>query len=223
MSLGPTGNEKSHVLQGVTISGGFAHEGPGSSSGNVRRSVYLTNDSSATLVRQQALMEAQGYYAETYPRAASLISSVTTTQEVYYTAIGLAAGDVVSNLLVMLQVVGTTTTLAKVGLYSKANVLLASSADVSSVVNGSAGPKVIPLTAPLVVPTTDGYWAAFLAVSAVTMPTLWRSFPSPFSNGLFGSASMGASATQTGQADLPATATPVYAAGGALSVWMGVS
>jgi hypothetical protein len=222
MSLGPTGNEKSHIYQGVTITGGFAHEGPGSSSGNVRRSVYLTNDTSATLVRQQALMEAQGYYAETFPRAAlGGSSTIMVDGTVYFNSIGLVSGDVVTSITTFIATGGAGMSICKVGLYSKTGTLLASSADASTSFN-SAGLKTTPLSTPYTVTSTDGCFVALFGKTATTMPTPHRTGVSVNGNGLPIGLGMIQCGLMAGQTDLPANAT-ISGVGTTISYWAGLS
>lgn len=178
--------------------------------------------------RQRVLNEAMGFYAETYPTLAGQGVSTTGTQRVYGVAIGLLAGDVVSNLSVRLITSGNTVTLAKLGLYSKAGVLLASTADMSTQMNAAAGLKTAPVALvsgqPFTVPADDLYYAAFLAVSGVTMPSLGRvsAFGADALTAPVGSGSL-AVVTQTGQTDLPAQATFTAGGGSAIVVWIGVS
>jgi hypothetical protein len=189
--------------------------------------LFDRNNAIQTAARYQAQMEAQGYYAETFPRSSASGTGVTPTQQVCYVAIGLAAGDVVSNISLMVQAAGATVTLAKVGIYSKANVLLASSADASTSFQSTSGVKTIALTlqsngTPFTVPTTDGYWLAYLAVSAVTMPALWKNSGSNAANNPIGSGAIGMTGIQAGQADLPATSSILYTSTNH-AIWMGVS
>jgi len=144
---------------------------------------------------------------------------------VYLQAIGLAGGDVVTNILMALGGTagsGFSGIGAKVGIYNKAGTsLLASSGDVSGQLAAS-GTRTMPLALvagqPFVVPSTDTYLLAFLGI-ATTMPT--------FAKGMVGAtnANSANSITYTGaqasQTDLPASLT--ISAAGTLAYWMAVS
>lgn len=208
------GNESNHRIDGLTIGGDLAFEGVGGAK------TILNRDAAGFVARQAAFCRGMGYYAEPYP---AMLSShtITVTQTVYGIGIGLLEGDVVSNLSVRVSVAGNTVTLAKLGLYSKTGTLLCSSAD-SGASFASTGTKTLPMTTPFTVLATDFYYAAFLGVSAVTMPDMWRA-----SNLLaagWGGVGVGAAilVNQTGQADLPASATLV-AQGANTAWWIGVS
>jgi hypothetical protein len=213
---GPNGNETNHTLDGLTVRGGLAIEGVG----GVK--TYLNSDVASGLARQSLAMRNQGVYAETYPVMNSNGQTITTTGTVYGVGIGLLAGDVVTNLTSRVSLAGATVSLAKMGLYSKAGTLLCSSAS-----NGTAfettGVKTLPMTTPYTVPTDDYYFAAFIAVSAVTMPTNWRSATFFTANSYAGVGSgQNIAVLQLSQADLPASATFVTSTS-AISMWIGVS
>lgn len=173
-----------------------------------------------TGARQQAFMNAQGYFAETYPRGATSSASVMISGTVYYEGIGLVAGDVVTNILATANAVVVTPSGVgmKFGIYTKANVLVANTADVSASFL-TVGAKSSALTTPYTVPTTDGYYLAVIVIAA-TGPGLWRSTAGLNGTGPFGAATLSVSAAQTGQIDLPATGTPT---GGTFGLWLGVS
>lgn len=176
--------------------------------------------------RYQALVSAQGYYAETLPRNAAASTALLVTGEIYYVSIGLLAGDVVTNILTLCNTLGSgfSGINMKAGLYAKGNgAQLAVTGDISAA-HGSTGPKTNALTAPYTVLTTDAYWLAILAI-ATTPPTLTRGTPaSPVYNGAFTGAAMGSLGVQLAQTDLPSpNATVAYATGAAFGLWMGVN
>jgi hypothetical protein len=139
---------------------------------------------------------------------------------VYYVAIGLAAGDVVTNIHTRCITAGATFSGIgmKVGVYSKALQLLGSSGDVSPA-HLSTGGKVNALSAPLSITTTDLYYLAMIAV-ATTPPVLNRGG----AGGLFSAFGTfaGSAGNQSAQTDLPATASITFNTG-MLQYWFGVS
>lgn len=175
----------------------------------------------ATSERYRAQMAAQSYFSESFPRQALSTSSAPATGAVYFVLIGLARGDVVTNLHLLCTTLGSgfSGIGMKVGLYSKAGVLLQGSGDVSALF-ASTGPKVCPLSAAYTVGATDGYLAALLAVASVP-PTLLRGAPGQNASGAF-AGGVGAYGVQNSQVDLPAPAT-VANNNGASAFWVGAS
>lgn len=168
-------------------------------------------------------MEAQGYYAETFPRQAPASAAAGATGVAYFMAVGLLAGDVVSNLTVDCGTVGGTMTLVKVGLYDKLGNRLCVSAE-SSASFASTGTKTLPMIlqsngTPFVVPTDDLYFCAFLGV-ATTVPALSRGVGLAAGQG---PGAVGVRAVQGSQTDLQASHTLAYNSGTAVTMWMGVS
>lgn len=171
--------------------------------------------------RYAAQMSAQGYFAENYQRQGTAAATTPTSGTVYYMALGLAAGDVVTNINLLCNVAGTgfSGVGVKVGIYTKASGLVASSGDVSALF-ASAGGKICPLTAPYTVPTTDGYFIALLNIGSANL-TLHRAGTGLFTFGAF-SGSQIAAGFQNTQTDLPATAT-ITTNTNSIAFWVGVS
>lgn len=210
----PLGNESNHSMDGLTVRGGLA---VANNSGGI---ASVDFDRFAALARQAVVMRAQGYYAETYPRAASLVANGVTSGTLYAMAVGLIAGDVVANMTIGVSTLGTMT-LAKLGLYSKTgNTLLCSSAD-ASVAFGSTGPKTLAMTTPYTVVADDIYYVGFLAVH--TSLQCYRGSTSTvttFSGGVGNGFAM--QMAQGSQVDLPATATLAVSTSG-ISWWVAIS
>jgi hypothetical protein len=123
---------------------------------------------------------------------------VATDGTIYFMAVGLVAGDVVSNITVYVSTGGTATSTSLVGLYSKAGVRLAQSADQASAWN-TIGKYTVAMTAPFTVTVSDGYFVAILAKTGTTMPTMFRGSPGAAGfNDVIGSG-MGVAGTQTAQ------------------------
>jgi hypothetical protein len=167
--------------------------------------------------RNHIRMRAEGLIAETFPRGAAAGQTTPTSGDVRATLIGLRAGDVVTNLHVIVAVVAATVTTAKLGLYSSADVLLASTANDTAIVT-NLGTRTKAVSAPYTVTEDGGYYVAALVV-ATTMPQFVR-----------GVSAVGVDTALTGgericwvdagETDLPATATP---AASTSAVWFGIS
>lgn len=175
------------------------------------------------IARRQALyMDSLGIYAQTVDYAATGSSALATTQTLYGNMISLLAGDPVSTLHVGLAVIGVSVTLAKAGLYTKTgNTLVASCADASATMNGSAGIKPLTMSATYFPSTDDVFYGSFLAVGVGTQPTLLQAKGAVATTGAINSGVIQC-VTMAAQTDLPATATFIAAAG-ARTFWMGVS
>jgi hypothetical protein len=169
--------------------------------------------------RYQIAVDAQGLKGEAFPRS-NLGNSSLTTQRMNGTLLGFREGDVVTNVCCALQANGATLTLAKIGLYSTAGVLLASTAESSSSFTSGA-PKTIslPLTSPYTILTQGGYYIAILVVGT-TMPNVYRGGVVA-GTGLAFSGGVRFNNSQAGLTDLPANAT--FADADNLVVWFGWS
>lgn len=207
------GNETNHRVDGLTISGGLAFEGPGGAN------AYLNRDVSAMLARTAAANRGMGYYAETVPYLSCGAASVSVTGRLYGVAIGLLAGDVVSNIICAVNVINNTPTLTKLGLYTTGGTLLAGTADASSAF-GSTGKKVTALTAPYTV-TADGVYYVVFINTAATGASMFRAHGG---GNAFQAVTGGVAAmvNQDSQTDLPASAT-FTATANAFGYWMAIN
>src|SRR6185312_930 len=86
-------------------------------------------------------MQAQGWYEETFNRQASFTTSQPTSGDVVAGLIYLLAGDVVTNFIYELGVNAASVTTCKFGLYDTSGNLLASSANDTTAITGSNGPR----------------------------------------------------------------------------------
>lgn len=130
-------------------------------------------------------------------------TQLMTGGSVYYTAIGLAEGDVVTNIIVPVSTQGSGVTLSKAGLYDSALTLLASSADQGTAWQ-STGKKVCALASPYTVTSTGLYYLAVIATASTTLPTLIRGTNNATGNAVIGSGPKPAF-DEPSQSDLPAT------------------
>lgn len=164
---------------------------------------------------------ARGFFAETIDVIWIAGAGATTSGVASYTAIGLLAGEVITNLTAFIQTAGAALTLSKLGIYSKTGVLLASTADQGTNWQ-STGAKTAALTAPLIVPATDAYYIAELAVG-----TTGPSFVRGCGGNIFGQFNLpGFIASyygQSGLADLPAQAAFATGIATASCFWCGLS
>jgi hypothetical protein len=213
---GPSGNESNHVFNGATIIGGLAVVG------DAGATTYLNRDAVAHTARQVALMRAQGYYAESSPlNAVANLQTTTGTGVVLYSPIGLLAGDVVSSMQLRCSTLGSgfSGIGMKVGLYSSASALLASSADCSTAF-GSTGVKTVAMTTPYTITADGAYYCAVLAIASTT-PTLIRANVAAAACGIATGGVVSPGGQQTGQTDLPAAATITFNSGNVF--WFGVA
>ena len=168
--------------------------------------------------RHEVLLAAEGLIAEVFPRLDIVASSLGIDGTVYYMAVALLAGEVVTNISVIVNTAGVTMTLSKVGLYDSAFTRLALSADQTTAWE-STGVKTIALTSPYTVLTTGLYYVAIVAKGA-TIPAFSRTGTVALAAVAIGSGAR-PFAHQTGQTDLPATGTPAVTA--PLPFWAGIS
>lgn len=169
--------------------------------------------------RDDIALTAQGFIAETLPRHNILGAYALTTQRLEGCLIGLRSGDVVTNVHCVVSTAGTSVTVARIGLYSTAGVLLASCANTTTIATDAASFRSVALSSPYTVTADGGYYVAILAVFTGTAPQLLRGVSQTNALDAAGSGSRGA-VSQTGQADLPDPAT--FGASGS-AVWFGVS
>ena len=112
-----------------------------------------------------------GLIAETYDLAVTQLTTTATSQRMRVAAVGLNQGALISNVTVLMTILGSSLTLVKVGIYDKTGAnLLASSADQKALFAAPAttGFVPVPLSTAYTVPTTDAYILAFLAVGTTT-------------------------------------------------------
>lgn len=170
--------------------------------------------------RPQLALTAQGLTAATWERLAENSgATILVDGRVEFICVGLRAGDVVTNLLIAIDVAGVTMTLSKVGLYDKTGTRLAVSAD-QGAGWASTGLKTIAVATPYTVPIDDGYYVAIVG-KATTLP---RPASAAFdSKALLAVGSgMAPLGIQTGQTDLPSSATITFSGTGN-AYWVGVS
>lgn len=162
----------------------------------------------------------EGLLSQNFDRILCSAGTIMVTQRVYFLLVPLRAGQVVTNAHVIVSTAGSTCTNTQVGLYDTSGTRLAASADLGNSWE-STGLKTNAFSAAYTVASTGVYYVALQSVSAVTMPTLYRS-PNA---GIATAEAVGSGAAifgaQSTQATLPASAT----IGGTnmLGYWVGLS
>ncbi|MBA2642364.1 MAG: hypothetical protein H0U82_05505 [Actinobacteria bacterium] len=171
--------------------------------------------------RNELRMIEEGLIAENFSRDNSGANTLLTSGLTQFGLLGLRAGDVITNILTVLNVAAVGNTLIKVGLFDASGNRVAVSNDIQASFQGGTVPRVVvgALSTAYNVVTGGGYYACVLGVGG-TQPTLMRA-PTVSS----GSTKVGGTgalpyAQESGQTDLQTTATPA-AAGNAF--WFGVS
>jgi hypothetical protein len=165
--------------------------------------------------RDDARIAAQGLLAEAFPLATNVSSIAAVAGSAYGMLVGLLAGDIVTSVVCNMVSAGSGMTLVRFGLYSRAGVRLAQTADVKASYNsGGANKFAHALSAPYTVPTTDGYYLAVIMVGG-TPATLVRG-----NSGFATAAAPGGVApwgAQAAQSDLP---TNLVLAGSVPAIWV---
>ena len=187
----------------------------------------IQQPSAAELERQSRagiMLSGQGLISQNYDRLAALGSGgfVAVGGTIYGVAIPLLAGDVVSNLSVMVTTAGSGVTASLLGLYDTAGTRLAVSADQGTAWQ-STGLKTVAMTTPYAVPATGLYYGAIIATASTTVPAFHRAATnaSIAINVAVGSG-INPIVFMTGQTELVASAT--FSAGvGGVCYWVGVS
>lgn len=165
-----------------------------------------------------------GFIAQTFDLELTNGTLISPAGELRANAIGLQAGDVVTNIVidVLVAASGTAPTLTKVGLYDSNLNLLASSADLSaSAIWNSIQFAVAALSSPFIVSTAGMYYCGFLRVGnyGTTNPT-FRDLPSVGVNVNKLTGKPFRFFRQSGLVDLPNPAVPVTAT---QSHWFGIT
>lgn len=171
--------------------------------------------------RNQVGVTAAGLIVENGPRQLFTGTQIMTDGVAYFMKIGLRAGDVVTNIVIGITTAGTATTLSKAGLYTKAGVQLAASADQGSAWN-STGIKSVAMGTPYTVPADDGYYVCVVSKATTTLATLLRGANNSLATAAVGTG-MAEIGTQTAQTDLPSPATITFGSGSPQGFWVGIS
>lgn len=170
--------------------------------------------------RTQLRTTGLGYISETGALQYCTASFALVAQALRATALGLRAGDVVTNIIVCVDIAAAGTAgVVNVGLYDAAANKLAASGDVQATL-AATGVKACALTAPFTVTADAIYYAVIDMTTAygTTQPSLGSQTRPVTVAPLAGQPKT--FWTQAGQASLPATATP---ADSSTAVWFAVN
>lgn len=164
------GSLTSNAGSTVTLNGTVAINGSGATIGG-----SAANDLNEAITPSSAGLIAWDFpYAFATQGAASTASAAVTGGSLYLAKLVLAAGTVVTNLWFRIATAasGITTGQNFGGLYSASGTLLATSADLSTVIGTNTGPIQAALTSAYTVTTSGNYYAAFFFNAGTTEPTL---------------------------------------------------
>lgn len=172
------------------------------------------------VIRAAIVSAANGYFAETFDRKVIAGAAAAVDGTVYFTSIGLLAGELVSAIAANIGAAGSGFTLAKMGLYDRLGNRLAVSADQGSAWT-AAGLAEAQMIAPYRAPAPDVYYVALVA-KASGMPTVVS--VAGASQSFTRSAASPICALMLTQTDLPAVATYAINPATVLAkvLWMGL-
>jgi hypothetical protein len=161
-----------------------------------------------------------GLIAQTFARSAMTGGTILVGGTAYFSSMPLAAGDVVSSIVICVTTAGVAMTLSKVGLYDTAGNRLAVSADQGTAWETS-GYKAAAMTTPYTVPTTGVYYTAVIAAGGTNAIVGRTAMVIPAVSGMALSPGAVLFGSETGQTDLDPTAT-ITASSTSFYHWMGV-
>lgn len=165
------------------------------------------------------LAEGQGLKGENFPRHLASGGQLSVSQTAYFQLMPFRAGDLVTNIHVMIITTGSSsTTKCKVALFNTAGTQLAVSADLGTSWE-TTGLKTHALGTPYSVPTDGVIYVAIHHVAS-TAATILRATAVAGVHTAVGSGAFILGA-QTGQADMPSPATIANAS--QFGFWMGWS
>lgn len=165
--------------------------------------------------RADLALNAAGIIAETVSLTTlrDVPGTVATAASTFAGMVGLRAGDVITGMTYYcITSAGSGLTLVKMGVATKAGVVLGKTADFHGTL--ATGINTVALTTPLTIPTDDGYYLCFTAVGT-TGPTLVRGVAAPINLPALNGGSVRASVVGT-QTDL-VTFAP---AAGSTAFWL---
>lgn len=154
----------------VTLNGTVAINGSGASVGG-----SAANDlNSAETPSSMGLLAWDFPYAMAAAGSSSTGSAAVTGGSLYLAKLVLAAGTVVTNLWFRIATAASSITTGQNfgGLYSASGTLLATSADLSTVIGTNTGPIQAALTSAYTISTSGTYYAGFFFNASVTEPVL---------------------------------------------------
>lgn len=182
--------------------------------------------------RQRILMSAAGIITENYrPDQCNGLNTTVSSTRVYGSLLPLIAGEVVTNVIVAVRVlgVGTAPTHIYVGLADISGAVVAVSNELAASTDWTAGQnvaKVEPFSSPYTVPTTGGYYAWIWASGtwATTQMALLAGTATNPAPGVIGSGKAFGVTTTTASVPVAGSTTFTFTSpANASSFWMALS
>lgn len=190
----------------------------------------ILNTSGGGRGRDEIRRTSKGFLSETFPAQCSGGLVTVASQRIYGGGIGLAAGDVVTNIHVGVAVAGTSTapTTIRLGLATSAGVIVATTADLHASANWTeTGIPTSALTVPgaYTVPSDGLYYPCFLQNGswAGTAMQLFMATALGVSVALTLGSNPTAMFQWSSQSDLPAVGASLTFQATGSPVWFGVS
>lgn len=168
-------------------------------------------------IRDQRLLRLLGYEDENGPFMCANASSVAGSGRVYVTCSYHFAGEPINGYIMAVNTIPVGCTLAKVGIWNAAGVLLRGSANENGQL-GTTGKKKFPLTSQLLIPSDGFYWRGWLNVAG-TGTALMRLNGGSGANGAVPGVTLAHEGNMDAQVDLPANLV-VQSGGNAFGYWM---
>lgn len=171
-----------------------------------------------TLAANNPQLAARGLLAETASPSANIGGIAVTDGVVHFVGVALFTGMRITGACIFINAAGVALTLSKVGLYDSFGNRLGISADQGTAWQ-STGSQTIPFTSAVTISTNGLYYGAFISKGGTPA--------GPFRTGqsmvAFGAVNSGLLpfGIQTGQTDLPATATISAGTGAPPVPWIG--
>lgn len=166
-------------------------------------------------------LTARGLVAETMSPLANVGgTSVLIDGTALFVVVNLYQGQVITGAAIAVGAAGVTLTLSKLGLYTTSGTRVAVTADQGTAWE-SVGTKSANFTAPYTVPTTAAYYAAIITKGG-TQPGVLRTGQSMANTAAGVGSGIQPYGVQTGQTDLPASATITTTASSLIIPWIGL-
>lgn len=219
------GNAQNHRVDGLTVHGDLlitGDQGVSTAFGVDAATSLLNIDGLLQTQRQLVINNVLGIKGETFPVQACSSASAGASGAIYFVGAGLYANEVVSTIVMGQTGAASGAGTCLAGLYTKAGVLVATTADQNSSWTGGTGKREMALTTAYTVPTTDMYYFAVFSACASTQPSFARSTTS--ASQVFNKLSAGTYGLlgiQTGQSGLTTPATITMGGGSSIPWWFG--
>jgi hypothetical protein len=169
--------EDSNLIAGTAGLFGYISGAPGT----ILPGVALTTKVGSITRRERSRLSALGMKGETFSRYRVAAGFGFPTGDMRAVLVGLCAGDQIIAVYAGMTQANASISLVKMGVWSIAGTLLASTADVSANFTSGSGIRGGALTAPWVAPADGGYYVG-MVLTGTGSPTLLRDQSSGLSN-----------------------------------------